>query len=134
MARHRGDGALRQRGGAARARAGGGTLLKFHWRLLQSGESGGESRAEAALRAQTARPDLPVQVAFCRLAEELGITGLLVDIGATKPDPIVLSAALGLDTSRIEFIIASRSGLQSPALFAQQINTLSALTEGRVSI
>ena len=86
------------------------------------------------MRAQTARPDLPVQVAFCRLAEELGITGLLADIGATKPDPIVLSAALGLDTSRIEFIVACRSGLQSPALFAQQINTLSALTGGRVSI
>ena len=110
----------------------GKALLKFAWRLLQGGESAGDSRAAAALRADTARPDLPAQLSFCRLAEELGITGLLVDIGAAKPDPIVLSASLGLATSSVEFIVACRSGLQSPAVFVQQINTLSALTGGRV--
>jgi alkanesulfonate monooxygenase len=109
-------------------------LLKFHWRMVQGGESTSSSRAAAALKPNTSRPDLPAQLAFCRLAEDLGITGLLVDIGAPKPDPIVLSSALGLGTSRIEFIIACRSGLQSPAVFVQQINTLSALTGGRVSL
>jgi alkanesulfonate monooxygenase len=87
-----------------------------------------------ALQPETARPDLAAQIPFCRLAEDLGFTGLLVDIGATKPDPIVLASALGLSARSIEFIVACRSGLQSPAVFVQQINTLSALTGGRVSL
>jgi alkanesulfonate monooxygenase len=103
-------------------------------RLVQRGESAGTSRAAAALRPDTSLPGLPAQLAFCRLAEEIGITGLLVDIGAAKPDPIVLSTSLGLATSSVEFIVACRSGLQSPAVFVQQINTLSALTSGRVSL
>jgi alkanesulfonate monooxygenase len=109
-------------------------LLKFHWRLLQGGETDGASRAAMARQPETARPDLAAQIAFCRLAEDLGFTGLLIDIGATKPDPIVLASALGLNTRSIEFIVACRSGLQSPAVFVQQINTLSALTNGRVSL
>jgi len=108
--------------------------LKFHWRLLQGGETDGASRAAMALQRETARPDLAAQIAFCRQAEQLGFTGLLIDIGATKPDPIVLASALGLNTHAIEFIVACRSGLQSPAVFVQQINTLSALTDGRVSL
>lgn len=94
-------------------------MLKFHWRLLQGGETAGISRAAAALQRETAEPALSAQLEFCRLAEDLGITGLLVDIGAAKPDPIVLSGALGLDTRSIEFITACRSGLQSPAGLAK---------------
>ncbi|MBR0774225.1 LLM class flavin-dependent oxidoreductase [Bradyrhizobium diazoefficiens] len=100
--------------------------------MLQSGETGTASRAAMALRPETARPDLASQIAFCRQAEDLGFAGLLIDIGATKPDPIVLASALGLKTRSIEFIVACRSGLQSPAVFVQQINTLSALSGGRV--
>ena len=70
-------------------------MLKFYWRMLLGGESPSSSRASAALREETSRPELPAQLAFCRVAEELGIAGLLVDIGAGKPDPIVLSSALG---------------------------------------
>ena len=102
--------------------------------MLLGGETADSSRAAAALREETSRPELPAQIAFCRLAEELGIAGLLIDISAAKPDPIVLSCALGLATSHVEFIVACRSGLQSPAVFVQQINTLSALTNGRVSL
>jgi len=46
------------------------------------------------------------QIEFCRLAEECGMDGLLVDIGAAKPDPVVLSAVLGVATEKINFIIA----------------------------
>jgi alkanesulfonate monooxygenase len=102
--------------------------------MLVGGEVAGSSRAAAALRTESSQPDLPAQTAFCRLAEELGIAGVLVDIGATKPDPTILSCALGVATHRVEFIVACRSGLQSPAVFVQQINTLSALTDGRVSL
>ena len=52
----------------------------------------------------------------------------------TRPDPVLLSMALGLKTERMKFMIAIRSGIISPTLFVQQINTLSALTNGRVCI
>ena len=105
--------------------------LTFHWRLLHGGESGSQSRAAAALRRATGIPDVPRQVAFCRRAEAHGFAGLLTDIGAAKPDPIVLATALGCSTSSIEFIIACRSGLMPPTTFVQQLNTLSTMIDGR---
>ncbi len=68
------------------------------------------------------------------MAEKLGITGLLTDFGASKPDSILLATALGLATKQVEFIIAYRSGLIAPTSFVQQINTLSALIDGRLSL
>jgi alkanesulfonate monooxygenase len=85
-------------------------------------------------RAETGLPDLEAQVAFCRAAEESGIDSLLTDFGASKPDSILLAAALGLATERIKFIVAYRSGLLAPATFVQQLNTLSALINGRFSL
>jgi alkanesulfonate monooxygenase len=108
--------------------------LKFHWRLLQGGETLGTTRAAGASQRATGLPDLEHQIEFCRQAEESGITGLLTDVGAAKPDPILLAAGLGLATERIEFIIAYRSGLTLPTTFVQQLNTLSALVNGRVSL
>ena len=63
-----------------------------------------------------------------------GIDSLLTDFGWSKPDPILLAAALGLRTSRVGFIVAYRLGLMCPTTFVQQINTLSHLIDGRVSI
>lgn len=108
--------------------------LKFHWRLLQGGERSAETRGAGASREATGLPDLEAQIQFCREAERLGIHGLLTDFGASKPDSILLAAALGLTTSKIEFIIAYRSGLIVPTSFVQQINTLSALIKGRLSL
>lgn len=108
--------------------------LRFHWRLLQGGERSSETRNAAASREKTGLPDLEAQIHFCRQAERLGIHGLLTDFGASKPDSIVLATALGLATTRIEFIIAYRSGLIAPTSFVQQINTLSALINGRLSL
>lgn len=105
--------------------------LTFHWRLLHGGESGSQSRAAAALRQATGIPDVPRQIAFCQRAEASGFTGLLTDIGASKPDPIVLATALGQGTRSIEFIIACRSGLMPPTTFVQQLNTLSTMIDGR---
>jgi alkanesulfonate monooxygenase len=110
-------------------------FLRFHWRLLQGGEIRGvTTRATGASQRATGLPDLEHQIEFCRQAEESGITGLLTDIGAAKPDPILLAAALGLATERIEFIVAYRSGLTSPTTFVQQLNTLSTLVNGRLSL
>jgi alkanesulfonate monooxygenase len=108
--------------------------LKFHWRLLQGGETQGVTRATGTSQQISGLPDLEHQTEFCRKAEESGMTGLLTDIGAAKPDPILLAAALGLATEKIEFIVAYRSGLISPTTFVQQLNTLSALVNGRVSL
>jgi alkanesulfonate monooxygenase len=109
--------------------------LKFHWRLLQGGEMRSlTTRATGASQRATGLPDLEHQIEFCRQAETSGITGLLTDVGASKPDPILLAAALGLATQRIEFIVAYRSGLTLPTTFVQQLNTLSALVNGRVSL
>lgn len=108
--------------------------LRFHWRLPQGGEKPGASRAYQASLAETGLPDLEAQIDFCRVAEECGIDSLLTDFGWSKPDPILLAAALGLATSKIKFIIAYRSGLLSPTTFVQQLNTLSALINGRFSL
>jgi alkanesulfonate monooxygenase len=110
------------------------TLLRFHWRLPQGGERGVASRAMAWASQVTGLPELDQQVEFCRAAEESGIDSLLLDFGYAKPDPILLAAALGPRTERIKFIIAWRSGLCSPTSFVQQLNTLSALIDGRFSL
>jgi alkanesulfonate monooxygenase len=79
-------------------------------------------------------PDLERQIHFCRQAEQYGFDSLLTDFGFAKPDPLLLATALGIATEKIKFIIAYRSGLLAPATFVQQINTLSALINGRLSL
>ena len=108
--------------------------LRIHWRLLQGGENETMTRALSESLAQTGLPDPGPQIEFCRQAEAAGIDGLLTDFGAAKPDPIVVATALGVATDRVEFIVAYRSGVSSPTTFAQQINSLSALVNGRVSL
>jgi alkanesulfonate monooxygenase len=108
--------------------------LRFHWRLLQRGEHSGATRAVQTDSRETGLPDLPAQVDFCRRAEESGIDSLLVDINFAKPEPMILATALGIKTRTVKFMVAIRSGVISPTLFTQQVNTLSALTNGRVTL
>jgi len=98
------------------------------------GETSGETRAMMYSRVETGLPDLESQISFCRAAERSGIDSLLIDFGASKPDSILLATALGKATEKIKFIIAYRSGLLSPALFVQQLNTLSGFINGRFSL
>lgn len=102
--------------------------------MLQGGEKTTLARAHGDALAQTGLPDPDHQIQFCRRAESLGIDGLLTDFGAAKPDPIVLAAGLALATERVGFIVAYRSGASCPTIFTQQINTLSSLVNGRVSL
>lgn len=108
--------------------------VKFHWRLLQGGEIDGASRARQDGLPDTGMPDLRERVRFCRRAEELGIDSLLTAFDWSRPDPILLAAALGGATEKIKFIIAYRSGLICPTSFVQQLNTLSAIIAGRFSL
>jgi len=107
--------------------------LRFHWRLPHGGETSGHTRA-AQVKREIGLPDLAAQINFCRHAEQCGIDSLLTDFGSAKPDSILLAAALGLATEKIKFIVAYRSGLLAPTTFVQQLNTLSALINGRFSL
>ena len=105
--------------------------LRFHWSLSQAGNP---MRRSAQRDQMPGVPDLEAQVALCRRAEECGIESMLMAVGYTRPDPLLLSLALGLETSTIKFMIACRAGLLSPVAFVQQINTASALLPGRICI
>lgn len=71
---------------------------------------------------------------FARRAEEAGIDSVLISFSRYEPDPITISAALGVVTDKLRYMLAYRSGLMQPATFVQQVNTVAALTNGRVSI
>lgn len=106
---------------------------KFHWRLPYGGETSGGTWAHK-FSTEDGMPDLQAQTEFCRRAEACGIDSLLTDFGYGKPDPMLLAATLGRATEKIKFILAYRSGLFSPTMFVQQLNTLSALIQGRLSL
>src|SRR5437764_5660887 len=105
--------------------------LRFHWSLSQVGD---KFRGASETTNMKGLLSLEAQVEFCRAAEQNGIDSLLMAFGFTRPDPMALSAALGQQTRRIKFMIACRPGVMSPTVFVQQINTISALTNGRVHI
>ncbi len=105
--------------------------LRFHWSLSSAGDRLRGARARAALSGV---PDLDAHAEFCRLAEENGIESLLVAFGFHRPDPIALAGALGMVTSRIKFLVACRSGVTAPTYFVQQVNTVAALTGGRIAV
>ena len=105
--------------------------LRFHWSMSSVGEKwrGAKSRA-----AQSGIPDLDAHVDFCRRAEACGIDSVLTAFGFHRADPIVLASALGMLTTKIKFMVAVRSGVCSPTVLVQQVNTLSALTNGRICL
>lgn len=105
--------------------------LRFHWSLSQTGDK--LRRAQATVKMSGVF-DMNSQLAVCRQAEESGIESMLMAIGFTRPDPTQLAIALGLQTKKIKFMVACRSGLVSPTFFVQQLNTASALLPGRFMV
>ncbi len=108
--------------------------LRFHWRLPLGGEEPGAAFAPPPGTPAAAMPDFEAQLAFCRLAERCGIDSLLTACGFYMPDPIPLVAALSTATRSVRFMLAYRPGLLSPTAFVQQVNTLSVLSGGRLSL
>ncbi len=105
--------------------------LRFHWSLSQVGDRfRGASKTidmKGLLSLETQGGVLPGRRAeWHRLSPDA--------FGFTRPDPVPLSAALGMNTHKLKFMIACRPGVMSPTVFVQQINTVSALTNGRVHI
>ena len=107
------------------------TRLRFHWSMSAAGDPYRATRARAAV---SGIPDLEAHIEFCRVAEQCGLEYLLTAFGFHRPDATVLAAALGMMTKRIKFLVAVRSGLCSPTFFAQQVNTISVLTGGRIGL
>jgi alkanesulfonate monooxygenase len=105
--------------------------LRFHWSMSAVGDAHRGAKDRSTLQWF---PDFDELVSFCRHAEECGIDSLLTAVGVHRPDPIALASALGMLTTRIKFMVAVRSGLISPTAFVQQVNTVAALTNGRICI
>ncbi|HEX4604773.1 MAG TPA: LLM class flavin-dependent oxidoreductase [Candidatus Angelobacter sp.] len=103
--------------------------LRFHWSLSQAGDK--LRRAQATV-SMSGLFDPGQQIAACRQAERNGIESMLMAIGFTRPDPLQLAIAIGLQTEKIKFMVACRSGLISPTFYVQQINTASAILPGRI--
>ncbi|MEO5931382.1 MAG: LLM class flavin-dependent oxidoreductase, partial [Candidatus Kapaibacterium sp.] len=108
--------------------------IRFHWRLMPGGEQSGNIRDRGRTAREMAFPDLEAQTEFCHAAERAGADSLLVNMNYGMPDPALLAAALAHGTERIRFMIANRPGVISPTLFVQQVNTLAALSGGRVHL
>jgi alkanesulfonate monooxygenase len=83
---------------------------------------------------RTGTLDLDQVVSFVQEAEKLGVDSLLFGISNYLPDPLPVLGALSQVTDRVTFMLAYRPGLMSPTLFAQVVNTLSWMTEGRISL
>lgn len=81
-----------------------------------------------------ALPDMEGWVRFARCAEEAGIESVLLSFSRYEPDTIFVACAVGQATKKLKFIVAYRLGLMQPATFVQQINTLSGVIGGRVSL
>jgi alkanesulfonate monooxygenase len=119
--------------------------LRFHWMLPKGGEvaRNGRQSPEEACRyridstssgSPAPRPDMPGWLHFAREAERAGIDSLLISFSRYEPDPFMVACALGQATESLRFMLAYRSGLVQPTTFVQQINTLSALIGGRLSV
>jgi alkanesulfonate monooxygenase len=107
------------------------TPSRFMWSLSSVDD---KLRRSRSLTAMSGLPNLDEHVKFCRRAEASGIDSVLMAFGFARPDPITYSATLGAHTEKIRFLVAVRSGILSPTYFVQQINTLSAVTGGRVCV
>ncbi|GAB5400983.1 MAG: LLM class flavin-dependent oxidoreductase [Aureisphaera sp.] len=105
--------------------------LRFHWTLSQAGDN---LRASGEFKNLTGLLSFGEQLKLCKTAEENGIDSVLMAIGFTRPDPLLLAVALGQETKRIKFLVAVRSGLITPAYFVQQMNTASHLIGDRLYI
>ncbi len=96
--------------------------------------AGTELKGAHARGAQNGIPDIAAHLEYCRAAETYGIDSLLTAFGFHRADPIVLATALGMLTKTVKFMVAVRSGVISPTAFVQQVNTVSALTQGRLCL
>ncbi|MFC4375378.1 LLM class flavin-dependent oxidoreductase [Nocardia halotolerans] len=103
--------------------------LRFHWcSPLDSGQQ------KATDKYQVGALDFDGIVDFAREADALGVDSLLMGISYHMPDPLPMIGALVRETERVKFILAYRPGLVGPTLFTQIVNTVSWMSDGRISL
>jgi len=81
-----------------------------------------------------ALPDMEGWTQFAHKAEEAGIESVLLSFSRYEPDTFLIACAVGQATTKLKFIAAYRLGLMQPAMFVQQVNTLSGLIGGRIAL
>src|SRR5262245_25797391 len=116
------------------------TNLRFHWMFPKGGEVAMQTPQETS-RVLTTRstspaalPDMEGWTRFARSAEQAGIESVLLSFSRYEPDTFLIACAVGQATTRLKFIAAYRSGVMQPAMFVQQVNTLSCLIQGRIAL
>jgi alkanesulfonate monooxygenase len=103
--------------------------LRFHWCAPR-----GDGNTKASEKDLASELNLDGMVDFAQEAEDMGIDSLLMGIGFHLPDPLPLIGALARETRKITFILAYRPGLLPPTLFAQVVNTVSWMSDKRISL
>ena len=102
--------------------------LRVHWNSPLSGQR------KASGKYQVGQLDFDEIVEFAQEADSLGVDSLLMGFGFHMPDPLPMLGALVRETQRVKFILAYRPGLLPPTLFAQVVNTVSWMSDGRISL
>lgn len=81
----------------------------------------------------TARPATPEYIkAVAKAAEKGGFSTLLLPVGTSCLDSLVVAANLIAHTEKLNILFAVRPGFTSPATFAKQFATLDQWSNGRV--
>jgi len=71
---------------------------------------------------------------LCAQRKEAGIESVLLSFSRYEPDTFHIACAVGQSCAKLKFIAAYRLGLMQPAMFVQQVNTLSGLIGGRIAL
>jgi alkanesulfonate monooxygenase len=114
--------------------------LRFHWMFPKGGEVAMKTARETSRVLTTksmspaAMPDMDGWVRFASSAEAAGINSVLLSFSRYEPDTFAITCAVGRATKKLTFIAAYRTGFMQPAMFVQQINSLSGLIDGRVAL
>ncbi|QUQ67844.1 LLM class flavin-dependent oxidoreductase [Kutzneria sp. CA-103260] len=73
-------------------------------------------------------------VTFCRTAEAAGIDQALLPAAFQRPDPVAPATHIASATKEIGLMVCPRTDMRSPTHLVRQVNTVSAVTNGRVSV
>lgn len=71
---------------------------------------------------------------FAQVHEAAGFDRLLVGYWSDRPDGFLVTAAAGLATTKIKFLLAHRPGFVAPTLAARKLATLEHLLDGRLAV
>jgi alkanesulfonate monooxygenase len=107
--------------------------LRFHWSVPGTGAGDATGQAQDR-RDVNPVADIDAQIELCRLADDGGIDQLLLPIGFARADPITLATYFGMLTKRVGYMVTIRPGVISPTYLVQQVNTVSVVTGGRITV